>query len=193
MSDPMYGKIIIGGKLKKKLVPELIEAIKENVWNEFSGEDIKSMVEACKQNPEAIEFYEPQAKYGWFEELENFCQEHGLTFYRFSGGGYECPPEVCSWDGDKKEEYYTTCDTNEHPVLDRDDVYQFIVPIEELVKDPTKIPLYINERYSDPEWRKQVVAKYLSKHPSTDATRVLKAVINERYQQPVEVPPLEIS
>jgi len=192
MSDPMYGKIIIGGKLKKKLVPELIEAIKENVWGNFTDEDIESTVEACKQNPQAIEFYEPEANYGQFVTLEEFCKKHDLTFTRYSEGSYECLPEICSWDGTEKKEYHTACDTDEHPVLDRNDVYQFIDAIEELVKDHTKIPLYVNEKDKDPEWWKQIVAKYLAKNLSTDVLEVLKAIINERYPQPVEVPPLEI-
>jgi hypothetical protein len=188
MSEPMYGRIRFGGKLKKELIPDLLEAMKECIWNNYTEDEMEKEVEGCKKEPQVLEYSEFEANYGQFESLEDFCIEHGLTFNAYRSGNYECIPETRSYNGDTKEDYHTACDTSECPVMDGYQVLTFLDTIQEFVDDPGKIPINLNAA----DWRVKEVAAHLSKSASTKPLILLKEILTSIYKEPIEVPALEI-
>jgi len=188
MSEPMYGRIRFGGKLKKELIPDLLEAMEECIWNDSSEEDMKNDVEACKTKPSVLEYSEYEANYGQFESLEDFCVANGLTFNAYRSGNYGCIPETKSYNGDTKEEYFTACDTSENPVMESYQVLTFLDTIQEFTDEPEKIPLNLNSK----DWRVQEVARHLSKANHKEPLKLLKEILTGIYREPIKVPVLEI-
>jgi hypothetical protein len=188
MSEPMYGRIRFGGKLKEELIPDLLEAMNECIWNNHTEEDMENDVDACKTKPGVLEYSEGEANYGQFESLEDFCTEHGLTFNAYRSGNYDCIPETRSYNGDTKEEYNTACDTSESPVMESFQVLKLLDTIQEFTDDPKKIPLNLNSK----DWRVKEVAKHLSKADHNKPLILLKEILTYTYREPIEVPALEI-
>lgn len=188
MSEPIYGRIVLGGTLKKELIPELIEALKEDIWTNFSEEDFTDDLEACKETPVTLDYWESEANYGTFESVESFCKQHGLTFTRYSGTSYDCIPETYSWDASNNTEWYLGCDTEEHPVVLKEDMYLYLEAAQDLTKNLDKIPLEINGE----DLRRKEVAGLIAKTGLNDPIEVFKQVMGKRYKDPVNVPVLEI-
>ena len=99
MADYFWGRIEIGGDLRKQDVPRFcrdarIEEcdVAEHVEN---GHFVRDDCEAC---------------YGQFEELEDLCRELGLPYIRQSDGKYEFSPEIVFWQPCMREPYHVVTD-----------------------------------------------------------------------------------
>ena len=188
MSNPLYGRITFGGKLKEELIPELLEAMEECIWNNHTEEEMAKEVEACKKEPQVLEYSEWEANEGQFEALEDFCVANGLTFAAFRGGESESLPEVRSYNGETKDEYHTMCDTDENAVMNKYDVMETLNLIQEFTDNPESIPLNINSK----RWRKKEVAKHLAAADHKEPLKLLKEILALNHREPIKVPELEI-
>jgi len=184
----MYGRISLGGKLKKELIPDLLEAMTECIWNNHTEEEIENDIEACKTKPSVLEYDEWEANYGQFESLEDFCVANGLTFNAYRSGNYECTPEIRSYNGETKDDFSVVCDTNECPVMGSYQVLTFLDTIQEFTDEPEKIPLNLNSK----NLFNQEVARHLAKADHNNPLTLLKEILTKIYREPIEVPVLEI-
>ena len=87
MADYFWGRIEIGGDLRKENVPKFCEAL--GAADEF---DLLRFME-----DEHVVRDDCEARYGQFEELEDVCREIGLPYIRRSDGKYEFSPEIVFW------------------------------------------------------------------------------------------------
>lgn len=100
MADCMPGEIWIGGTVRAADVAELCAAIgQEGVsleWGSivFHAESAEDLLAARVDYNQALVLHlcDDQARYGQFEQLEKFLQEHGIPYDRQSDGKYEYDP-----------------------------------------------------------------------------------------------------
>lgn len=87
MADYFWGRIQIGGDLRRQNLPRFCEALGAD--DEFDllryMEDGYVVKDDC------------EAGYGQFQELEDTCREIGLPYIRQSDGKYEYSPEFVFW------------------------------------------------------------------------------------------------
>lgn len=87
MSDRFWGKIKIGGDLKRVDLSKFCDAL------EVQGAlDKLRLLEDGNVVPE-----DDEATYGQFEDLEDTCRELGLPYCRCSDGKYGYTPEIVFW------------------------------------------------------------------------------------------------
>jgi hypothetical protein len=97
MSEPIAAEIRIGGPVPATLVPGLCRAIAQERlsldWGDapFSPTTKGELLAARDDLDGALllRFYDDQASYGEFEELEHFLQRHGIPFDRLSEPKWE--------------------------------------------------------------------------------------------------------
>lgn len=94
MSDRFPGDITIGGKIPRQLLDELAGMIaSEGVsidWQYAIDKGaVRVAIEAAADRGETIRFTDDQARFGQFEELENWLTSHGIDFDRHSDARYE--------------------------------------------------------------------------------------------------------
>jgi hypothetical protein len=106
MSEQMAAEIWIGGKIAASLVPGLCAAIaKEYVsleWGDshFRPSTADELLAACRENEQDVRLLwlcDDQARWGEFEDLEQFLREHDIAFTRRSDGRYEYEPAIAEY------------------------------------------------------------------------------------------------
>lgn len=85
------GEITIGGPIPGGLVPELTKQL-ERAGLLPDGPDLTKYLQEG-----LLQFRDSEASYGCFRELEDFLQEHGVEFSRWSEGSYEYEPEMVTF------------------------------------------------------------------------------------------------
>ena len=100
MADHFWGRIQIGGDLRKQDLPRFCEEL--GAVDEFDllrfMEDGHIVRDDC------------EARYGQLEELEDACREIGLPYIRQSDGKYEFSPEIVFWQPSMSGPYHVTTD-----------------------------------------------------------------------------------
>jgi hypothetical protein len=98
MSDRFCAWILIGGKLKRDSVPALCQTLRDCGvrldWGEayFEPNDATDMLEA--RDRKWLRFYDEEARYGEFPELESACRKLGLSYQR-------CAEAYCGYDAER--------------------------------------------------------------------------------------------
>jgi hypothetical protein len=93
MADYFWGEIEIGGPVPHDLVNELLQQIgrldRDDPIEEtpFSATDAKSLLEQLDESTQLLRLVDAQARYGQFEELEEFLRNHGIATWRSSARG----------------------------------------------------------------------------------------------------------
>ena len=112
MADHFWGRIQIGGDLRKDGVRRFCEAL--GAEDEFEllrfMEDGHIVRDDC------------EARYGQFEELEDACRELGLSYVRQSDGKYEFSPEIVFWQPGMSGAYAVITDHDHNMQVSMDDV-----------------------------------------------------------------------
>jgi hypothetical protein len=96
MADYLTAEIYVGGKIRRGLVPSLCEAICAQelgldwIYEPFEPQTEEQLLEGLDQfwDGPALHFYDAQARFGEFFELEEFLRLHNLPYSRQSGGSY---------------------------------------------------------------------------------------------------------
>ena len=83
MADRASASIVIGGNIRRSLIPELVDAIDlDGGRADWEGEAVDdSLIVAGKR----LEVFAYELSGGIFETIESFCQSHRLPFVRSSG------------------------------------------------------------------------------------------------------------
>ncbi len=112
MADYFWGRIEIGGVLRRKDLLQFCQAV--GATDEFellrSVEDGHVVLDDC------------EARYGQFEELEDVCREVGLPYVRHSDGKYEFSPEIVFWQPGMEGAYAVITDHDHNMQVSMDDV-----------------------------------------------------------------------
>lgn len=109
MSDRFPAKISIGGKIKRRDVVSLCDQITEaGVCSGWDGDTVEcspaSEAELLRIAPSGyIELYDVDARYGQFEDLEQFLTQHDISFDRHSEAKYEYNAEMVNFRSGMKE------------------------------------------------------------------------------------------
>ena len=187
MSDTFYGQIEIGGKIKKDLVPELIEVLSGELCD-TGGDSVKDQVEAAIIGHSSLEFTESDARWGRFEDTEEFCKKHGLEFEIEVGNYYDSEAYIVRYEGAGEERQVRT-DHGHARVLHKGELKQFIIDAKHLCENPEKIPLLINEEKKYlPE---VIIAKEMAKTGLKEPMEVIEHIIEVLSPEFSQVPPLE--
>jgi hypothetical protein len=95
MADRMAAHIEIGGKLARSKLNELLSLIDDlSAEDYWSSPPNQEYLQKCTDDKKPMVLYDEQARYGEFEELEQFCIENDLTFKRQSSPKYEYEGQI---------------------------------------------------------------------------------------------------
>ena len=93
MSDRFSAYIMIGGRLPKRQVPDLLKAITNAgvsfEWGECILQPTTEAELLQAQHKGKLFLCDTEARYGEFPELEQVCRTLGLAYTRYSEGKYE--------------------------------------------------------------------------------------------------------
>lgn len=147
MSDRMAAKIIIGGNLPKEVMQELLEMASGYSVENFGGPEFRfnsakklrtNLKNALERSEDGkrLYLYDDQASWGEFADIEQFCQENGIPFDRYTASMYEYPAEKVMFRTGMESPIQLECSSS--------DEKEAIVPesivkkaIEAIRKDPT--------------------------------------------------------
>ncbi len=122
MSEYMAAEIHIGGKIRRSVAAALGEVIAASGagldWGEsgFDPAGPDELIASCSADeggPLLLRLRDDQVRWGEFDALEEFLQEHGVPYCRFSEGKYEYDAEaqafhpdcgLCCWLTDHQRE-----------------------------------------------------------------------------------------
>jgi hypothetical protein len=101
MSDYFPGSIEIGGKVPKALAQELVDAVvnagaaEGDDWGGegWEPETPEDLLKSAKESGGTLRLCNDQARYGEFDELEEFCRLNGIAYSRHSDAKYEYDAE----------------------------------------------------------------------------------------------------
>lgn len=86
MSDCASAAIVIGGTLAATAYSELVAIIDaERLSTDYGGEPFE---EHHREPGYSLRLCASEVRWGYFDQLESWCVQHGLPFVRWSGG---CP------------------------------------------------------------------------------------------------------
>jgi hypothetical protein len=95
MADCFPGEIVIGGKVPSVLLEEFLGEVASTYafvggyeGAPFGGRTAEELRGALDENGH-LRLADPEARFGQFEELEEFCVRHGIPFDRHSDARYE--------------------------------------------------------------------------------------------------------
>lgn len=116
MADHMPGQIRIGGKIPQSLAPELCREIGNAYvsleWGDpaFCPNSAADLMAARREVDGVLllELCDDQARFGEFEELEAFLQEHGIAYTRQSDPKYEHDGELLEYRPGSEPDLFTT-------------------------------------------------------------------------------------
>ena len=123
MADYFWGEIEIGGPVRRRLVKKLLGAIGDKMDRgregvKFTATDPASLLEELDESTGYLHLVNEQARYGQFEELEEFLQNHGIAFNRRSSGKYEFTPEEVRFRPGMKGPEVRLMTHDDKPVVD---------------------------------------------------------------------------
>lgn len=97
MADYFWAEIEIGGPIRRSLVTRLRELMKEPAANYSADEvltaNLKQLFSDFDPATGYLHLEDPDARYGQFEELEEFLRGEDVGYNRRSDGKYEFTPE----------------------------------------------------------------------------------------------------
>lgn len=197
MSDWFGATILIGGQLPVKELPSFIAAlnldvpfpqtIKEDLGHKEFMEQLKEIEGVDDGLPlihynGSLRFYVAQARWGRFENLEEFCVENNLSYIRNSDSYDEYLPEVEWWTPGMEAKETLICDNEQQVTIRTEYIRDMMIEIENF--NPKEAPLYISEDTQDNNW---FLAQFSLKN-GWDKWEALKAFIDQLSPKPPTSP-----
>lgn len=116
MADRRAGEILIGGRIPRRLLEDLLDAMSAQFvgldWGgvPFSPASEEDLLAGCvdHEGVTVLRLCHDEARDGAFETLEAFLCEHRIPFDRFSDGRYEYDPEWAFFRPDTGLQFFTT-------------------------------------------------------------------------------------
>lgn len=137
MADYMSAKITIGGKLKASDVDTLIKAIVDQAVSlEYDEAPPEEDEIRERLNENEVVFYDIEARYGQFEDLEQVCRDLGLNYVRHSEGKYDYEAEFVVYEPGMDEPLELLATNDGRPACTLDDLKEMdaAVLVERLEK-----------------------------------------------------------
>ena len=125
MSDRMPAVLTIGGRLKKKDVSRLIEAINDAgvslEWGDayVTITDETELIEWARSNAGHLVCRDDEAAWGEFPSLESLCRELGLAYNRHSSAKYEYDAEFVWFRPGMKQPASSLCTDDGNLTVER--------------------------------------------------------------------------
>lgn len=101
MSDRTFTQIEFGGKISAALLSELVDLLCSNGLvsdgsdgSDGSDEPSEGLFHEARNNNKSIVFEDAECAGGTFEEIEVFCQRHGILFRRITDPHYNISGEI---------------------------------------------------------------------------------------------------
>lgn len=122
MADFASARIRIGGTLPQPNHQELAEHIADyDLRTDWDGPPFDSQAPHCDGS---LDLYAYDVSNGTFDDLEEFCIDHGLAFWRWSGGSAGAfDPEIVVYTGVGEPEDFTASE-DEYAVFDAEAIFQ---------------------------------------------------------------------
>jgi hypothetical protein len=187
MADWFYGRIRIGGRLPRKDLPEFMKTISSEISEGKTEEELRGYI----VDAGCLELDDPQARYGRFDGIEEYCRQHGLTYVRDSDSYGECDAEKVFWRPGMESAECLLTNKNEHIVIEKRNLLTYINDLKkflEKVKSVDDAPLKINSKNPHVE----AYAKHILATNEINPLDLLTLRINMEYPDVGEIPAFEI-
>ena len=154
MADHIYATITIGGDVPYEKIKGLAEAIAtEGIFEIGTGrrmtnsDDVEKYLLACAQVNKNPTFYDDQAPWGQFEDLEEWLKENDIDFDRDTEPSYEYDGETQAYRHETEEVYVYLHNASDHPVVKENVLVNWVKWLQE-----NQIKKVINEiiKFIDP-------------------------------------------
>jgi hypothetical protein len=107
MADRSPAIVWIGGAIPKALVPSLCQVLTAqgvcHDWDEPVELASQADLESALNEEGRLQFTDPEARYGAFQELEAFLEGHGISYDRHASAMYEYDAELVRYRGGLSE------------------------------------------------------------------------------------------
>lgn len=198
MSDRFWASITIGGELGAADVREFVEHLQyefgevdeEKVTDDASArrwlEEKISEIERKIQDRRYLYFDDSEASYGMFEELEQWCRDHGLSYDRQSEHYGEYDPEYVWWRPGMTEPLSQATLESGEVVIRENDLKGVLEVIRELT--PQNVALHINDEDED----KEFIVKCILEHKDIDPLTLIEKWLAFKNPKIPDIPDLTI-
>jgi hypothetical protein len=142
MADHMAAEIHIGGKVPRSVAQALCKVVTDTQASlEWGGaacdistpEDLLSSRSVDGDEPNVLKLYDDEARWGEFETLEAFLQEHGIPYCRWSDGRYEYDAEAVAFNPNLGLLHWLT-DHEQNGMVRESKLRPIVAKLEALVK-----------------------------------------------------------
>lgn len=187
MADYYRGSITIGGHLQSTILPDFISVLRAACFEDLEG-DIQDVVNGCLEKGEVLDLSGDEARFGHFDEVEQFCETYNIPFRAAANSYCEYPADVTYFDGHNIQKVPT--DEEGCTIVPRSSLDRYMMVIEELSSDPSQLPLHVNStsKYYT------VVSSTMLRTGITDGISTLREVLSERFPDlsNIILPPLTL-
>lgn len=188
MPDTFWGSIKIGGKILKKDLPQLIEALE---YDCLLDEEKCASIDPFKiyRNKDGTLYFEDnEAHCGMFERVEKTCRELGLVYVRQSDSYADYDAEL-NWFDENKKEVTLLTDQNGWPIVRYETLRELINALDKL-RTIDEAPLLME---NGNETEKELAKYFMSVGSVPDPITYLKVYLNETNHKEPTPPPFEIT
>jgi hypothetical protein len=144
MSDNFPGTISIGGFIPRALIPELLEVIQgEGLaydYDESPPKTEENLLEIARDpnNHGYLVLKNSEARYGYFEDLEEFLISHHIPFHRHSDGYGEWDAEIVEYRPEfEATRLFSAYQMDESkPLVPSETIQRLIAPLKAFMENP---------------------------------------------------------
>lgn len=192
MSDRYYASIVLGGKIKRSLLPDFVSAITQELGRAPADDPEEWIKEELINSNDGDTLFldNPEAKWGEFEHLEEWCREHDISYTRNSSQYAEYEPSIAWWHPGMEKAEEKTVNTDGSDVFPRSDLEIMLEDLREFlgkIKTTKDAPLMINEEDSKGTW-----AKHVLQTGKVDPVDLIEIYLEKESPSVPDLPPLEI-
>jgi len=186
MSDSAWANIEIGGRLPKRLLPDFMDALKNNFNDDVKLDDF------IRKGDGVLEFEDVEARNGEFRELEIFCHNHNLSFIRerASCGGDQAV--LVWWEPGMTDAFYRYLDENGGRITQDANIESMLESIDKALKilkgDPERAVLIMNSKDNT----QKEFAKHILNEGKVDPYKFFKEFFKSNNEELETVPKFEI-
>jgi hypothetical protein len=146
MADYFYGKISVGGKLKRADLPEFLDCVKEDYTDsqiKTEGDLLSNIIDGN------FTLGSTNSRHGQYQNIEEFCVAHDLSYYRSSEDYGEYTAECAAWSPGMPEPSVTPSNVEGDATLECSLLRSWLVELKTFLKKVKTVadaPLKINSK-----------------------------------------------
>ena len=158
MADYFYGKISVGGTLKRADLPDFLDCVK----HDYSDEEVNNEKELLAHTSGTLELSSTNARHGQYANIEEFCRAHDLSYHRSSEHYGEYTSERVTWSPGMLEPAVTPANDDGDATLECSLLRSWLVELKTFLKKVKTVedaPLKINSKNkTHAAWARQILA-----------------------------------